>query len=210
MKNKSMLSANQVKLIIVSVITLTLSGFLFYQGLKPQSTTSQDKESKISQGQKAGQTGTKEGQDASGSAEGQNLVTVSRVVDGDTIEVVYLGQARKLRYIGVNTPETVDPRRPVQCFGKEAADENKRLLAGKEVYLEKDISDTDKFGRLLRYVYLKLDDNTMLFINDYLVREGFAQVDTFPPDVKYQARFVAAQKEARENNRGLWARCKSV
>lgn len=205
-----MLSANQVKLIIVSVITLTLSGFLFYQGLKPQSTTSQDKESKISQGQKAGQTGTKEGQDASGSAEGQNLVTVSRVVDGDTIEVVYLGQARKLRYIGVNTPETVDPRRPVQCFGKEAADENKRLLAGKEVYLEKDISDTDKFGRLLRYVYLKLDDNTMLFINDYLVREGFAQVDTFPPDVKYQARFVAAQKEARENNRGLWARCKSV
>ncbi len=125
--------------------------------------------------------------------------TVLRVIDGDTIE---LSDKRRIRYIGIDTPETVDPRKPVQCFGKEASNENKRLVEGKSVRLEKDISETDQYGRLLRYVYV---DNT--FVNDYLVRQGFAHASTFPPDVKYADKFREAQAEAQENNRGLWAGC---
>lgn len=132
-------------------------------------------------------------------ATGSATSRVARVIDGDTIE---LTTGQKVRYIGIDTPETVDPRRPVMCYGREASAENKRLVEGKEVHLEKDVSETDKYGRLLRYVYL---DN--LFINDYLVRQGFAHASTFPPDVKFATQFITAQKEARDNNRGLWAGC---
>lgn len=132
---------------------------------------------------------------------------VVRVIDGDTFAIDYHGQEEKVRYIGVNTPETVDLRRPVQCFGKEASDEDKKLLENQEVYLEKDVSETDKYGRLLRYVYLKLADGSTLFVNDYLARSGFAQIDTVSPDVKYQARFLEAEKEARNKNLGLWSSC---
>ena len=103
-------------------------------------------------------------------------------------------------YIGVDTPETVDPRRPVGYFGKEASDKNKELVEGKMVKLEKDVSDTDKYGRLLRYVYVD-----GLFINVELVRAGYARAATYPPDIKYSALFMQAEHEARENNRGLWA-----
>lgn len=132
---------------------------------------------------------------------------VTRVVDGDTIEVKTEEGIFKVRYIGMDTPETVDPRRPVACFGKEASQENKKLVEGKTVYLSKDVSETDKYGRLLRYVFLKNNDGSMLFINDYLVKEGFAKVYTLPPDVKFADKFVQSQKEARENNRGLWQKC---
>jgi len=124
---------------------------------------------------------------------------VVRVIDGDTIEIE---GGVKVRYIGIDTPETVDPRKPVQCFGKEASAKNEELAGGKEVKLEKDVSETDKYGRLLRYVWVG-----DLLVNEYLVKEGYAQVSTYPPDVKYQERFLAAQKEARENNRGLWGAC---
>lgn len=126
---------------------------------------------------------------------------VTRVIDGDTIEIE---GGKKVRYLGIDTPETVDPRKPVQCFGIEASNENKKLVLGKRVKLEKDISETDKYGRLLRYVYV--DD---IFVNDYLVRNGYAYAVTFPPDVKYQQQFLEAQKEARENKRGLWSACQS-
>lgn len=126
-------------------------------------------------------------------------VLVTRVIDGDTIE---LSDGRRVRYIGIDTPETVDPRRPVQCFGKEASQENKRLVDGKTVRLEKDVSETDKYGRLLRYVYVGDE-----MINTVLVREGFAVSSTFPPDVKHQELFLQAQQEAREHGRGLWATC---
>ncbi|MDP3998518.1 MAG: thermonuclease family protein [bacterium] len=122
---------------------------------------------------------------------------VIRVIDGDTI-VIQTGQ--KVRYIGINTPGTVAPRLPVQCFGHEASLKNRELVEGKVVSLEKDVSETDKYGRLLRYVYV---DN--IFVNDYLVREGFAHVSTFPPDVEYQKQFLEAEKEARANKKGLWA-----
>ncbi|MCL5411551.1 MAG: thermonuclease family protein [Patescibacteria group bacterium] len=129
----------------------------------------------------------------------KNLVRVSRVVDGDTVEIE---GGQKVRYIGINTPETVDPRKPVECFGSKASLKNKELVEGKEVRLEKDVSETDQYGRFLRYVYVG-----NVFVNDYLVRQGYAQISTFPPDVKYQEQFKEAEKEARENNRGLWADC---
>jgi micrococcal nuclease len=129
---------------------------------------------------------------------------VVRVIDGDTIEVdrALDGQAT-IRYIGVDTPETVAPGQPVACFGREASNRNKELVEGKTVYLEKDVSDADRFGRLLRYVYLA--DGSM--VNELLVVEGFAQVSTFPPDVKHQQRFLAAQQKARSANLGLWGSC---
>lgn len=144
------------------------------------------------------------GTEASKSGE---LYTVTRVIDGDTIEVQKDRKQWKVRYVGVDTPETVDPRRGVGCFGHEASDENKKLVEGKEVLLEKDVSETDKFGRLLRFVYLKDDEATTsgyLFVNDFLVREGYAKVATYPPDVKFVQEFLAAQKEAEANQRGLW------
>lgn len=131
-------------------------------------------------------------------------VLVSKVVDGDTI---VLADGRTVRLIGIDTPETVDPRRPVGCFGKEASNEAKSLLSGKEIILQKDVSETDKYKRLLRYIFLPLENGQMLFVNDYLVREGFAKVLTYPPDVKYNEQFRQAEKEARENKRGLWQKC---
>lgn len=127
------------------------------------------------------------------------LYLVKRVIDGDTIE---LDNGDKVRYIGINTPETVDPRKPVECFGKEASAKNKELVEWKLVRLEKDVSDKDQYGRLLRYVYV-----TDIFVNDQLVHDGYAQVSTFPPDVKYKDLFLASQTYARENNLGLWKSC---
>ncbi len=135
-------------------------------------------------------------------------VLVERVVDGDTIEVLSNGGKKTVRYIGVNTPETVDPKRPKECFGEEASSENKQLLAGKTVFMTKDKSETDKFGRLLRFIYLPLDDGQVLFVNDYLVRAGFAKVDTFPPDIAFADRFKQAELEATQNKRGLWHKCR--
>lgn len=131
-------------------------------------------------------------------------VLVSRVIDGDTVE---LNDGRKVRYIGIDTPETKDPRRPVDCFGKEASQENKNLVESKFVFLQKDISEKDKYGRLLRYVYLPLEDGNLLFVNDYLIRAGFATSLTYPPDVKYTDQFLKAQQFAKLNKKGLWSKC---
>lgn len=132
---------------------------------------------------------------------------VAKVIDGDTIEVIVNDQVFKVRYIGVDTPETVDPRKKVECFGKEASKENKELVEGRIISLEKDVSEVDSFGRLLRYVYLKIDNDQTLFINDYLIRAGFGKAITFPPDIKYSSRFLEAEKEARDKYLGLWGKC---
>jgi micrococcal nuclease len=129
--------------------------------------------------------------------------TVLRVVDGDTI-VVDRGQGReRVRYIGIDTPESVRPDHPVEWMGVEAAAANEALVAGRDVVLERDVSDTDRFGRLLRYVWLA-EDGSWLLVNEALVAEGYAQVTTFPPDVKYADRFLDAQARARERGVGLW------
>lgn len=130
----------------------------------------------------------------------QELFLVKRVLDGDTLE---LENGQKVRYIGINTPETSDPRKKIECFGQKAKEENKRLVEGKKIKLIADISETDRYHRLLRYVFV---DN--VFVNDYLVRNGFAQTATFPPDVKFQKQFQLAENEARINSRGLWKECR--
>lgn len=131
-------------------------------------------------------------------------VQVLSVTDGDTIRVSIDGRSVPVRYIGMNAPETVDPRQPVQCFGKEASDANKRLVGGKFVELEKDVSERDVFDRLLRYVYVDVAGRGAVMVNEELVRGGFAAATTYPPDVKYQERLRAAEGEARAAGAGLW------
>lgn len=130
---------------------------------------------------------------------------VATVIDGDTVK---LENGEIVRYIGIDTPETKHPTKGVQCFGKEASEKNKVLVEGKIVRLEKDVSETDRYGRLLRYVYIEhTTTNSALFVNDYLVREGYAFAATFPPDVTYAEQFHTAQQEARMANKGLWKNC---
>lgn len=125
---------------------------------------------------------------------------VVRVVDGDTIDVRLSGREVRVRYIGVDAPESVDPRRAVERFGREAAERNRQLVEGKTVRLEKDVSETDRFGRLLRYVWV--DDR---MVNAVLVEEGYARAVTYPPDVKYQDLLRRLEREARAAKRGLWS-----
>lgn len=128
-----------------------------------------------------------------------DIHTVVRVIDGDTFEIE---NGQKVRMIGIDTPESVHPDKEKNTeFGKIASAYTKQLLEGKKVKLEKDVSETDKYGRLLRYIYL--EDGT--FVNELLVKEGYAKVSTYPPDVMYADMFVEAERYARENNKGLWA-----
>lgn len=132
------------------------------------------------------------------------LYKVIKVVDGDTIDVDIDGKTERLRLIGMDTPETVDPRKPVQCFGKEASNKAKEILDGKMVELESDNGtqgERDKYGRLLRFVYL--EDGT--FFNKTMITEGYAHEYTYQSiPYKYQAEFKEAEKQARENKKGLW------
>lgn len=130
-------------------------------------------------------------------SEHTDTIQVKRVIDGDTVELV---NGERVRYIGVNAPESVDPRKKVECFGKEAAQFNQELVAGKMIRLERDISDRDRYGRALRFVYL--EDGTL--VNETLVREGYASVATYPPDVAKKDVFSAAEREARAAGKGLW------
>ncbi|HEX9878705.1 MAG TPA: thermonuclease family protein [Candidatus Binatia bacterium] len=130
-------------------------------------------------------------------------VNVVRVIDGDTIAVCCIqGKEEKVRYIGVNTPETQHPAKGIGYYGREAATANSRLVEGRAVRLEFDVQQRDRYGRLLAYVYL--EDGT--FVNAWLVQEGYAQVMTVPPNVNYQEFFLKLQREAREAGRGLWGR----
>ena len=128
---------------------------------------------------------------------------VVKVVDGDTIDVVINNKTERLRLIGINTPETVDPRKPVECFGKEASNKAKELLAGQTVALAGDVTqdERDKYGRLLRYVWR--EDG--LFFNLEIVKQGFAYEYTYNLPYKYQTEFKNAQGYARVNKLGLWA-----
>lgn len=132
-------------------------------------------------------------------AEKVGLVKIERIVDGDTF---VLADGRRVRYIGIDTPETKHPQKPVECFGKEATEFHKQLLLGKKVRLEKDVQELDQYGRLLRYVWL--DDE---LVNEKLVVEGYAVASSYPPNVKYQDRLNEAERKAREENLGLWAKC---
>lgn len=127
-------------------------------------------------------------------------ITVRRVVDGDTIELADADKTH-VRLLGINTPESVDPRRPVQAFGKEASAFTRRLLEGKSVLLARGRQPYDKYHRLLAWLWLP--DGR--FVNAYLVQQGYAQVYTFSDNPDYADLLVACQREARAANRGLWA-----
>lgn len=131
--------------------------------------------------------------------------TVVRVVDGDTILVRLAGGGvERVRYIGIDTPESVKPGTPVQCFAKAAAAANRRLVAGRRVRLERDVEARDRYGRLLAYVR-RLPDG--LFVNAELVRRGYAVTLTIPPNVRFAARLASLARAARAAGSGLWSAC---
>ena len=124
---------------------------------------------------------------------------VKRVIDGDTFE---LADGRKVRLIGVNTPETHAPNKPVEYYGQEAAAFTKATLEGKKVRLQLDVQEKDKYGRILAYVFLEQGP----MFNAILVKEGYAQVMTVPPNVRYAELFRELQKDAKQMEKGLWGK----
>ena len=144
---------------------------------------------------------------------GYEVAVVTRVVDGDTIEVEItdrvagpgageadIGPEYDVRLIGIDTPESVKPDSPVECFGREASAAAKELLEGKEVRLIKDVEETDRFGRLLRYVYLGDE-----MANARLVVNGYAFAYTYPPNVRHSKLLADLQSSAQAKDAGLWA-----
>jgi micrococcal nuclease len=132
------------------------------------------------------------------------VASVARVVDGDTIEVLLDGRREDVRYIGVDTPETVDPEAPVQCFGHRASDFNHALVEGRRVRLIFGVERRDVYGRLLAYVHL--GDR---FVNAELVRRGLARTLTIAPNDRYAERFRRLEMRAARAGRGLWGACDS-
>ena len=131
--------------------------------------------------------------------------TVVRVVDGDTIDVTVDGTEERVRLIGIDTPETKKEGTPVECFGPEATAFTESLLPpGTPVRLERDIEPRDPYDRLLAYAYRAGDG---LFVNLEIVRRGYAQPLTIPPNVAHSAAFVDAARDAEADDAGLWSAC---
>lgn len=122
---------------------------------------------------------------------------VEKIIDGDTVE---LSDGRVVRYIGIDTPETKHPTKPIGCWGLQAHQRNSELVAGKVIFLEKDRSETDRYGRLLRYVY-----SEGVMVNETLVREGHAIAKAYKPDITKQSMLLAAQVFAQEQHVGIWS-----
>lgn len=132
-------------------------------------------------------------------------VTVDRVVDGDTVVLIIDGQKQKVRLIGVDTPETVKPNTPVQCYGPEASLALKSLLpAGAQVRVERDEEARDRYKRLLLYIYRQPDN---VFVNLQLVQQGFARVMSIAPNTAHASDFAAAANTAQAAGIGLWGAC---
>jgi endonuclease YncB( thermonuclease family) len=127
---------------------------------------------------------------------------VTRVVDGDTVEVDFRGRTLTVRLIGIDTPESVAPGEPVRCFAIAASSYTTERLEGERVRLQFDVERIDPYGRTLAYVWLGGE-----LYNETLVRAGYAFVTTYPPNVRHVDRFRAAQREARSADRGVWDRC---
>lgn len=124
------------------------------------------------------------------------IATVGSVIDGDTIK---LENGQTVRYIGIDTPETKHPTKADECYGKEASRKNTEIVLGKVVRLQKDVSEVDRYGRLLRYVWVGEQ-----LVNEVLVAEGYAVARSYPPDVSLQEQLIQAENTARENKLGLW------
>jgi micrococcal nuclease len=128
---------------------------------------------------------------------------VISVIDGDTIEVLIEDQTYRVRYIGIDSPETNSPETGTETFGPEAAEKNRDLLDGNEITLVKDTSETDPYGRLLRYVFV--GDLGGVFVNYELVASGYASASSYPPDIACDETFSSAERNARSQEMGLWA-----
>jgi micrococcal nuclease len=139
-----------------------------------------------------------------GTADAFGQGEVVRVVDGDTIRVRLGDRTERVRYIGVDTPESVKPGTPVQCYAKRAAAANAALVSGQHVRLVGDVEHRDRYGRLLAYVYRAGDG---AFVNALLVRDGYARTLTIAPNVAHAAEFARLARTAREAGRGLWRAC---
>lgn len=136
------------------------------------------------------------------------LYTVERVLDGDTLIARVGMHDVTLRLIGIDTPEVVDPRKPVQCYGEEASEKAKEILTHKQIYIEKEAvkGDYDIYGRVLAYIHLPDGQ----FYNQFMIEQGYAREYTFNKEkYKYQKEFKQAQKDAKKNKRGLWSVCLS-
>jgi micrococcal nuclease len=179
-------------LMAISFFLGTLAGMFFYNGSIPSQETKNDilpLSAKTSTGVFISPN---------------KFYDVVRTVDGDTLVVQLNGVAEKVRLIGLDTPEIVDPRKTVECFGKEASEEAKKILTGQRVRLETDPSqeERDKYGRLLAYVFLENGAN----FNRLMIENGYGHEYTYDLPYKYQTEFKLAEKEARKNERGLWAK----
>lgn len=188
-------------IIFFSVVILTFAGFFksSYEPANPNQANQDESPTVLSQKQSLA---AEDQNQTAPKIENSQEVVITRVIDGDTVE---LEGGVKVRYIGIDTPETSDPRTGVQCFGKEATKRNKKLVEGKKVFLEKDVSETDKYGRTLRYVWV-----SDRLVNEILVKEGYAFSSPYPPDVKYQNRLNRAEVQARNSSIGMWGSCKFV
>jgi micrococcal nuclease len=152
----------------------------------------------------AGAVGANRLRAAPGGTGSTELATVTRVVDGDTVVARIGGRSERVRYIGMDTPEDVKPGTPVQCYSRAAAAENRRLIEGRRVRLVQDAEARDRYGRLLAYVYRASDG---LFVNEELVRRGYARPLTIPPNVAHEGEIARLAASARRAGRGLWSRC---
>ncbi len=140
------------------------------------------------------------------SPEVDGRASVVDVIDGDTIVVDIAGRTETVRLIGVDTPESVHPERPVECYGPEAAAFTASLLpTGTAVLISRDVVGRDHFGRLLGYVHRSADDT---FVNVELVRRGFARPLSIEPNTLLRSTFIAAAREAEAADAGLWAACR--
>jgi micrococcal nuclease len=134
-------------------------------------------------------------------------VPVADVVDGDTIEVELGDGIEDVRYIGIDTPESVAPGQPVECFGPEASEQNARLVEGERVRLTFDAEERDDYGRLLAYVHVAGDGPANVFVNAELMRRGYARTLTIAPNDRFADRFDRLEQAAANAGRGLWGEC---
>lgn len=128
---------------------------------------------------------------------------VLKVVDGDTLDVLISGETKRVRVIGIDTPEYVDPRQAKECFGREASERAMELLVDKTVKLEEDsaVSDKDQYGRSLRHIILPDGEN----FGEVMLREGYAEEKDYGDISKYKEMYLEAEREAKENKRGMWS-----
>jgi micrococcal nuclease len=189
-----------------TLITIIAAASIFAGGCSAVNTASDQDQVNIPAPAPASEIQTEMQAEETQSVEGISFekAVVSRVVDGDT---VVLSDGSRVRFIGMDTPESTTT---TEFYGNEASDYTKSMLTGKTVYLEKDVSEMDRYGRLLRYVWLSLPSEISdseiraRMFNAILVLEGYAQSSTYPPDVKYQEYLARYNSEARNANKGLW------